>query len=208
MVRDAVLTALRSEGLVVGSIAAPLDPAELREALRALGSGSLVVGAYLTELDKPEQLCEAAGVVRHRDVTWLVLTTTEPGPCWGAIVEAGAHLVLPKHAPLQRVLQEIRTAGHGGPFADRRFEEAMTAWHRAPPERRAQLRRLEALSPGEMTTLLDLDSGSTTDQIAEHSRTSTGTVRARLSSISRKLQVSSRAEAVLAYREVSRWLAS
>lgn len=206
MVRDAVGTALRSQGFDAVTIGAPTDAVRVGEARRLTTRLAPAVGLYLTELDTPVQLRDAASVVRQLDLIWLVLTPTAPGPAWAAMFEAGASDVRTHDVSLQRLSSDLRSLETSGPQVGPQLERALLAWERLSGRQHDLVRRLETLSPREMTILDALHSGASTRQIAARTGGSPDTVRSQVRSILHKLGARSQLEAVACYEGVARLL--
>lgn len=206
LIRDAVRTALRSLGFTAASIGLPTGANQFHEVRRWLAGAGPVTGLLLTSLDDAAQMREAVGVVSGLDLDWLLLTSTPPGPSWGAVLDAGARDIMSTSTSLEDLSACVRAISDGrDPMPNDEREESLAAWRRVAGEHRRLTRKLEALSPREMEILLELREGDSVKVIASRAGVSEGTVRSQVKSLLRKLGVSSQLQAVATYRHVNEW---
>ena len=130
--------------------------------------------------------------------TSVVMLTADPGEhILLEAMEAGATGVVHKSAGLDRVLENVESAGRGEPIVDPRalprLIEVGAAQRNA---RRAAERRLRNLTDRERQILELLSEGMRNDQIATRLFISPRTVDTHVQNILRKLQVHSKLEAV------------
>lgn len=134
---------------------------------------------------------------------WVVLATREPGPAWGAALEAGAYAVLPGRMTLGELVTSLRQAALREEVMDPgERAEVITAWQHATEESRALSERLDTLTPREAFVLEHLYEGERVSTIAGDAGVAEATVRSQVKSVLRKLGVDSQIAAVAAYRRV------
>jgi DNA-binding NarL/FixJ family response regulator len=206
LLRDAVRTALRRMGFATTSLAVPAGAAQFHDARRWIARVRPTAGLLVAELDDAQQLREAVAVITGLDISWVLLTGTPQGPVWGAVIDAGAHDVLPTTASLVELSAVLNRVSEGSP--DREcsdFDDVVRAWHDTSQERRKVTRRIETLSPREMEILVELHDGDSVKVIAARAGVSEGTVRTQVKSVLHKLEVTSQLQAVAAYQHANEW---
>lgn len=134
---------------------------------------------------------------------WVVLATREPGPAWGAALEAGAYAVLPGRMTLSELVAALRQAALQEEVMDPgQRAEVVADWEQAMEQSRALSERLETLTPREAFVLEHLYEGERVSTIAGDAGVAEATVRSQVKSVLRKLGVDSQIAAVAAYRRV------
>lgn len=209
LVRDTLSTALRSAGFASATSGVPSGPLEVRAVRRWITGVRPAVGLLAADIYDAAHLRDAAAVVSALDLDWLLLTSTQHGAAWGALIDAGVRDVLGAATNLAELGRALRMlAARRPPLSVEAHERAMRAWLAAPEERRELARRIEALSPREMEILMDLHRGESPRLIAARSGVAEGTVRSQVKSLLHKLGVRSQIQAVASYRELNEWIVS
>ena len=206
LIREAIRTALRTEGIAATSLSLPVGTAQLQEARRWLARTAIRYGLLVVELDDAPHLAEAVAVLSGVQLTWAVLTTTPPGVSWGAAIDAGAAEVRPTSITLGELTRLLRELASGEAVASPEHGELVDAWRQSRAEDRLPTQQLERLSPREMAILMELHEGHSVAVIAERAGVSPDTVRTQVKSVLRKLQVTSQLQAVAKYRQATDWL--
>jgi DNA-binding NarL/FixJ family response regulator len=206
LIREAIRTALRTEGIAATSLSLPVGPAQLQEARRRLDRAGVRYGLLVVELGDAPQLAEAVAALSALPLTWLVLTTTPPGMAWGAAIDAGAAEVRPTSITLGELTRLLRDLAAGESVGIAEHDALVDAWRRSTAEERLPTQQLERLSPREMAILMELHDGHSVAEIAEQAGVSPDTVRTQVKSVLRKLQVTSQLQAVAKYRQATDWL--
>lgn len=124
-----------------------------------------------------------------------------------AAIAAGAVGWIRKTASLDVLADTVRAAASGRLQMSQQQREQWLAEHRSTNESvRAELDRLEQLSPREQQVLRHLADGLRAADVAGELFVSITTVRSHIRSILRKLGVNSQQQAIEAYRDISRRL--
>jgi DNA-binding NarL/FixJ family response regulator len=210
LVGDSVQAALDERGLETVRVAwpSPLRPGRPTRptpgARPVDAAPSLDVGLLLSELDSPLALEQARAVLRRAPARWLVLTGAPRGSAWGAVLDAGAHEVVPSELTLDEIEEALRRIAEPG--ADDDVELAATdplvrQWVVARESEAVGADRLASLTPREREVLEHLHRGSGVTTIACDLGITPATVRSQVKAILRKLQVNSQLAAVAAYAE-------
>lgn len=119
-----------------------------------------------------------------------------------AAVAEGAAAVVPRTAPLDRLLDVLADLAAGGPGMPDDERRALLAVHRLVQMRAdARRRQLDALTDREFEVLQRLERGQRAADIAQEAVVATSTVRSHIRSILEKLDVHSQRQAVEVYRE-------
>lgn len=127
----------------------------------------------------------------------VVLTGWRKTTRWGSCLHEGALTVLPKSAPLERIVDTLDrvTAGLLAiPRQDR--EEMISRWRAERSSDDAHRQRLDRLTQREAFVLQELIGGKRVAQVAREAYLSEATVRTHVKSILAKLEVSSQLAAV------------
>lgn len=206
LIREAIRTALRAEGIATTALSLPVGIAQLQETRRALERAEIRYGLLVVELDDAPQLAEALAVVSGLPLTWVVLTMTPPGMSWGAAIDAGAAVIRPTSITLEELTRLLRDLGSGAEVSTDEHESLVEAWRQSRADDRLLTKQLERLSPREMAILMELHEGHSVAVIAERAGVSPDTVRTQVKSVLRKLQVTSQLQAVAKYRQTTDWL--
>jgi RNA polymerase sigma factor (sigma-70 family) len=158
------------------------------------------VGLMMNDLDRWSRIDSAAATVAGVGVPWLVLTSAPRGPAWGALLYAGADLVVPREHGLEQVcdlLVSLISCRSAMPEGER--AELQAAWSEAFSRRHAMVGRLARLSPREGEVLHLLYDGRSVAQIAETLGVTRSTVSRQLKTVELKLEVTTKLAAVAAY---------
>lgn len=162
----------------------------------------LDAGLLLSDLDRWSRVRAAALVIESIDLPWVVMAGRPPDAAWGAVLEAGARLVVPSRVSLDEVagmLGAVVREGLTAPPQQRaRLEES---WRELRSRHETSAERLASLSPREREVLRLLYSGTSVAGIAEVLEVSPETVRSQVKSVLRKLGTASQLSAVAMFRE-------
>ncbi|WP_168929477.1 LuxR C-terminal-related transcriptional regulator [Nocardioides sp. GY 10113] len=196
LIAEAVAAALRATGLEANAEGwAAVLPAGTVQ-----GRQLLPVGIALIESDHTDMLTSIRELVERGGVTrWIVLTAVPPGPLWGAALEAGATLVMPRSSSLDQVVAAARGVASGGRLREVEDAGLRSAWERARGEREQLLEAFASLTRSEREVLDQLYAGRTVQEIADSRDVAVVTVRHQVRSVLRKLGVSSQLAAVARY---------
>jgi RNA polymerase sigma factor (sigma-70 family) len=203
LIAEAVRAALASRGhdtLVVRWPGGPRLPARRRP---AAAPGVTQVGLLLSDLDRWSRIRAAMLVVERIDVPWVALTTAPRGPAWGALLAAGAEVVLPSTTRLDHI-SELLTAAvqHEITMSDEERVELENAWEEMRARHDEVAERLSRLTPREREVLRLMYAGSSVARIAEILEVAPATVRSQVKSVLRKLDVNTQLAAVAAFDDV------
>lgn len=162
-------------------------------------------GLLVSDLIDLQRVLQASVLVRTVPVRWIVYTVAPRGAAWGAVLDAGAAIVLPAAVGLDAVVELMRNTADDE--LRRRLtgaeRDALVASWRAGGERRGEaLVRLARLTPIELDTLRLLYAGRSVAGIAQAQEVGVSTVRGRVRSVRDKLGVHSSLAAVAAYGEL------
>ncbi|WP_459985357.1 helix-turn-helix transcriptional regulator [Nocardioides sp. AN3] len=195
LVADAVRASLASRGFAATVVRWPGEP---RGGIRRGGSrDGYDVGLLISELDRWPRLRAAALLISRVPLPWVVLTAVPNGPMWGAVVEAGATLVLPSTTGFNEVCQVVVDVAAGRletPLAER--ERLMGVWSALLERREIVEQRVQSLTPREHEVLTMLYAGDPVARIAQLLEVSPATVRSQVKAVLRKLHVNSQLGAV------------
>lgn len=175
--------------------------AEAREKLRELAGAGLKVDLVLLDLDLPDGSgTEIVEILRESDpeVLTLILTSSTEREQLAPAIEAGAAGVMHKSAEISAIVDAARRL-HAGEqlLSPSEVVEAMRfTGHRRQKEHEAQ-RIIENLTQREREVLQALAEGLGDREIADRLHVGIGTVRTHMVNILRKLEVSSRLQALL-----------
>ena len=181
-------------------------PGEMRPALRQRAAShgpTTQVGLLLSDLDRWSRIRAASFVVERIRVPWAVLTTADRGPAWGALLAAGARVVLPGSTRLDGIDELLAAAMRpdaGTPAAER--AELETAWREMRARHDEIAERLARLTPRERDVLRLMYAGSSVAEIAELFEVAPATVRSQVKAVLRKLDVNNQLAAVAAFDDV------
>jgi DNA-binding NarL/FixJ family response regulator len=156
------------------------------------------VGLLINELDSWPRLRGAQRLIASLPLSWVVLTATPVGPMWGAMLEAGALVVLPSTVDLDAVYQVILSINRGDlqPASER--EVLVDLWKDLRERLERTGERMHSLTPREHEVLTMLHAGHPVVRIAQLLEISPATVRSQVKAVRRKLQVKSQLGAVAA----------
>lgn len=196
LVAEAVKAALLSRGFDTGTVRWP-GSATLRRATSRL---TYDAGLLISELDRISRLRAAMLVAERLPIRWAVLTSAPRGPLWGAVLAAGASIVLPSETPLADVVSTLDVLSRRRPAlgGDGR-EELIAAWGRQQAQQQDLATRVRSLTPREHEVLTMLHGGDTVAGIACILEVAPATVRSQVKAVLRKLDVNSQLAAVAAY---------
>lgn len=196
MVAEAVRAALGSRGFDTGCVRWP-GATTLRRRTARLGYDA---GLLLSDLDRTPRVRAAMLVAQRWQTRWVVLTGAPRGPLWGAVLEAGAALVLPTETPLDQIVATLRTIGRHPRVAEcQGRDDLVAAWARMQAEHEDLAARVASLTPREREVLTLLRAGDTVAGIARILDVAPATVRSQVKAVLRKLDVNSQLAAVAAY---------
>ena len=161
------------------------------------------VGLVMSDLEGPVAVRRVELLLGSQERVWVVSTAAAPGPVWGAVLDAGAHVVVPAWTSLRQLSTVLQDAAAGlcspeGPERDR----LVAAWRDGVGSAAQSPGRLQSLSVREHQVLRLLYSGETVRHIAPLLDISEGTVRAHVKAMLRKLGVSSQLAAVALYGQL------
>lgn len=198
LVAEAIGTALSSRGI---------DPLYLRwpgsvavQPRRRRAAQTAQVGILVSELDRWVRIRAARLLLERVTTSWVVLTQAPRGPAWGAVLEAGALLVLPGTTSLDDLsdrLRHVALTGEGMSLDER--TELIQSWADLSAERAELSARIQLLTPREREVLRLLYAGDSVARIAEVLEVSPATVRSQVKSVLRKLDVNTQLGAVAAF---------
>src|SRR3954468_20515399 len=118
------------------------------------------VGLLINDLDNWSRLRAALLVISGATLPWVVLTAAPRGPIWGAVLNAGAHVVLPSSTGLKTVSKVVVQAARGSvetPAAER--ELLIEMWIEWLDQRELIGQRIRSLTPREHEVLTMLYAG-------------------------------------------------
>ncbi|MFE6967467.1 response regulator [Agromyces sp. NPDC057679] len=195
--RDGLAVLLRSiDGLdVVGTAA---DGLEAVAAAEALAPDVIVMDVQMPRLDGIEATRRIAA--RHPDVGIIVLTMSEADETVFDAMRAGARGYLLKGSGQDDISRAIRAVAGGDAIFGPRIAARVAEFFARPPAA-ADSVAFPELTGREREILELVAAGRSNGDIAEHLFLSPKTVRNNVSNIFAKLQVSGRAEAVIAARD-------
>ena len=194
LTRDALASLLGQHGFTV--IGEASDGAEAVELSRSLQPDLILLDLSMPGLDGISALPRLHEVAPRSEI--VVLTASETQENLLGSIRAGAAGYLLKTEPPERIVEFLGAVAKGeaalsGAAARRLLEQVREGGYREPlvPDSIAQL-----LSARELEVLLLLDDHLGTDEIAKRLFISEHTVRSHVKSLLRKLNVSSRREAL------------
>jgi hypothetical protein len=142
LVADTVRLALATQGHEVVVTRWSRDARALPRRQPQAGGSPVEVGLLICGLDRWSRLDVAASIVARISMPWLALTSAPRGPAWGALLAAGAELVLPVGIGLESLSELLESVGlrQRGTPADERAEleaawEATRSHHSTRVER-------------------------------------------------------------------------
>ncbi len=193
------------EALVAEAVAAALGTCDLDAVRASPGSMSQApdVGLLLTQLDAAVALHRAGEVLASGPAHWVVATASPPDALWGAVLDAGAAMVVPTWISLAQLASALQDAATGtlSPTGAER-DLLIAQWTRSGLDGAGELARVRSLSAREHEVLRLLVLGETVLRVADLLAITEGTVRAHVKAMLRKLAVSSQLAAVALYRRV------
>jgi DNA-binding NarL/FixJ family response regulator len=130
----------------------------------------------------------------------IILTTFDTDRHIRLALRAGASGFLLKHTPPERIAQAIRQVAAGEPMLSPDVIRRVMAFAAEPPgnpQRDQAHRRLERLSPGERAVARLVGEGHTNQEIGRELAMSTATVKAYMSRILTKLELTNRVQVAL-----------
>ncbi len=194
LIGEAVRAALAGAGLAAGRLA-------WEDLVEAVESGAVVKPVLLLcELEPASERRAAVAAVRALSHQCVVLTDADPGPSWGAVLEAGAMSVLPSSTDVDQVVAEVDAVLRGErPFSEERRRALEEAWTDYRQDHLARCARVERLSPRERSVLELMHQGQSVSSIAETFGVAESTVRSQVRRLFAKLEVRSQLAAVAVY---------
>jgi DNA-binding NarL/FixJ family response regulator len=130
----------------------------------------------------------------------IILTTFDTDRHIRLALRAGASGFLLKHTPPERIAQAIRQVAAGEPMLSPDVIRRVMAFAAEPPgnpQRDQAHQRLERLSPGERAVARLVGEGHTNQEIGRELAMSTATVKAYMSRILTKLELTNRVQVAL-----------
>lgn len=163
-------------------------------------------GLLMSDLVDLQRVLQASVLIRAVPVRWIVYTVAPRGAAWGAVLDAGADIVLPAAVGLAGVVdlvrdtaeEELRRRRLSGPER----EALVESWRAGDGRRGEAMVRMVRLTPAELDTLRLLYAGRSVAQIADLQEVGVSTVRGRVRSVLDKLDVHSSLAAVAVYGEL------
>ena len=160
-------------------------------------------GLLICDFDSWERLRAAWLLITRAPLRWVVLTRAPKGPTWGAVLEAGACLVLPSTTGLEAVCRAVDGAASGTVHMEpHEQEELVRLWAELLDRREMVNRQIASLTPREHEVLTMLHAGDRIARIAQLLGVSPVTVRSQVKAVLRKLDVNSQLGAVAALDEL------
>ncbi len=191
-----VAAALSGQGFTVRVATWPAAAQDVEPAAPAEEAPDL--GLALCDLTRPTSLDTARLLVARRPPPWLVLTDAPPGPLWGAVVEAGAALVLSSSTSVADTATAVRQVVAGA--IDSAQQAAYVQdWQEQRQARAGRAAVLGVLTPTERDVLAALYAGHSVRGIARTRGVAESTVRHQVAAVRRKLGVDSQLAAVAIY---------
>jgi DNA-binding NarL/FixJ family response regulator len=203
LVADAVRASLASRDFRASTLRWPGEPGHRRPMPRE----SHDVGLLLSDLDRWPRLRAASLMIGRFAVPWVVLTEAPEGPMWGAVLDAGARIVLPSSTGFDAVCKVVVRVASGSlatPPAER--ERLVAAWWDRLRRRVVLEQRLHSLTPRENEVLRLLYAGDPVNRIAELLEVSPATVRSQVKAVLRKLDVNSQLGAVAMVGDIASFI--
>ncbi|HEY0888156.1 MAG TPA: LuxR C-terminal-related transcriptional regulator [Nocardioides sp.] len=200
LVAEAVRAALATRDVDARVLAWPSEsPSVPRSRSAERPSRRSDVGLLISDLEAWSQVRAVCFAISRVSTRWIVITGAPRGAVWGAVLDAGASMVLPSSAGLDEIVEVMRLVGsEGGGMPEEERAELRAAWHTAQEDRHRVAERLRSLSPREREVLRLLYVGEPVVRIAERFEVSPATVRSQVKSVLRKLDVNSQLGAVAA----------
>lgn len=191
LIAETVAAALVSRGVdaSVGSWPAPGAPAD--------------VGLALVESERADLVAVVRTLVDGSDGTrWIVLTAAPRGPLWGAALETGATLVLPRTASLEETVGAVGAVARGMHMRAADKAALTEAWDLVRTEQEGLVEAMASLTARERDVLELLYEGMAVPEVAEELGLTVATVRHHVRSMLRKLGVSSQLAAVARFAQM------
>jgi hypothetical protein len=111
MVAEAVAVGLAHRGFAATRMRWPTE--QRKPGRLAAASAGQRGGLLISDFDTWERLQAAWLLITRAPLRWVVLTRAPRGPTWGAVLEAGACLVLPSTTGLEAVCRAVDGAASG-----------------------------------------------------------------------------------------------
>jgi DNA-binding NarL/FixJ family response regulator len=201
MVAEAVAVGLAHRGFAATRMRWPTE--QRKPGRLAAASAGQRGGLLISDFDTWERLQAAWLLITRAPLRWVVLTRAPRGPTWGAVLEAGACLVLPSTTGLEAVCRAVDGAASGAVHMEPREQEELVRLWTELLDRRAMVhRRIASLTPREHEVLTMLHAGDRIARIAQLLGVSPVTVRSQVKAVLRKLDVNSQLGAVAALDEL------
>jgi DNA-binding NarL/FixJ family response regulator len=194
LVADAVAMALESRGFAATTLRWPGSTGTSRA---PRPRHRYDAGVLISDLDRWSRI-RAAGLLLSGVATrWLVLTGAPHGPLWGAVLDAGAEVVVPSSLGVDEIADLTdRIAQDGWPAPEPWRLRLVDEWHELHEQRAQLVERFSALTPREREVLGLLHDGEMVADIAGLLEITEATVRSQVKSILRKLGVNNQLGAV------------
>lgn len=208
MVQDAIRRSLSSMQIKTLSAVAPVSSSELQAARRWIAKNHASVGLLAAELKDGRMFRDAMAIVSTVELEWVVLTSTRPGPVWGAVLDAGVSELVHSTATLHEVVTVLQGAASRAEHARSTTSDRVVsqrAWQRMEQAERQMVERLATLSVREMEILEGLAEGSSPRALAVRAGVSESTVRGQIKSLLRKLGFGSQLQATASYWRWKDW---
>ena len=157
------------------------------------------VGLLINDVDSWPRLRGARSLITKVPLPWVVLTAAPHGPMWGALLDAGAKVVLPSSTGFKAVRKALKGVARGTVETLPAEREALIGLWTELLERRDLIgQRVRSLTPREHEVLTMLYAGDPVGRIARLLEVSPATVSSQVKAVRRKLQVKTQLGAVAA----------
>ena len=140
------------------------------------------------DLDVPGRLGETREIGRKYGLPWLVVDALEPGPAWGALLEAGAHDVVVSSVSVDELVRTLTEVARGGSSLGELERRVMIRqWQEVKESPEHHLRVLQIVDEHDRELVLMLYEGTTVRAVAERFGLSEATVRSQVKAVLRRL---------------------
>ncbi|HET6963733.1 MAG TPA: response regulator transcription factor [Acidimicrobiales bacterium] len=193
LMSSSVSAALRAEGFEV-VVPELVEPAAVESRLRQEPPAVALLDLDLGAFGRGEDLLPILVALETRV---LIVSGITEEPVIGRCLQAGAWGWVPKSAPLEELLEAVRSAASGRPVLDpAERDHLLRAWREWRTGSEEALAPFARLSRREAQVLAMLRDGKSVERIAAESFVAEATVRTQVRAILTKLEVNSQLEAV------------
>ncbi len=197
LVAETVRASLASRDLEVTTLRWPGERCSRAPASPRQAEGD--IGLLISDLGRWSRLRVASLLITQVPLSWVVLTAAPYGPFWGAVLAAGARVVLPRRTGLDEVCEVVLGVADGSVRTARAERESLIGlWTELRERREAIGQRVQSLTPREREVLTMLHAGDPVARIAQLLEVSPATVRSQVKAVLRKLEVHTQLGAVAA----------